>query len=145
MQKVLEELAPAFGKTIPGQFADHDLATLPYLDAVIMESLRVAAPGGSNAPRTTPPEGITVEGVFIPGNVKVFTPNYAFGRSEKFWVEPDSFIPERWIDRPDLIIDGRANFPFFHGMSAPLFHSSGILAGGARKIGSRVPSHGSGS
>ncbi len=115
MEKLVQDLAPAFGKTIPGEFVVQDLAGIEYLDAVIMEALRIAPPGGSNAPRTTPPEGIVVDGVFIPGNVMVFTPNFAFGRSEKFWVQPDSFIPERWTTRPELVIDRKANFPFFHG------------------------------
>jgi tryprostatin B 6-hydroxylase len=33
----------------------------------------------------------------------------------KFFKEPDSFIPERWTTRPDLIIDKRAYHPFLLG------------------------------
>lgn len=139
-EQLYKSLSEVFGKTVPGQFKDSDLATLDYLDAVINESMRIVSPGGSNAPRNTPPEGIVVHGVFIPGNVKVFTPIYAFSLStshllleiessalafvtdiivegEKYFVEPEKFIPERWTTRPELVLDKRAFFPFLQGRS----------------------------
>lgn len=80
-EQLYKSLADVYGKTMPGQFKDSDLASLEYLDAIINESMRIVSPGGSNAPRNTPPEGIVVDGVFIPGNVKIFTPIYAFSLS----------------------------------------------------------------
>ncbi len=80
--KLRDAIRPAFGKSVPGEFRDADLASVEYLSAVLDEVMRMVSPGGSNAPRTTPPEGITVDGVFVPGNVKIFTPLYAFGRSK---------------------------------------------------------------
>ncbi|KAH8645775.1 cytochrome P450 [Xylariales sp. PMI_506] len=114
-QRLREELAPIFGHASPGEFADADLAGIEYLNAVLEESMRLVTPGGSNAPRTTPPEGIMVDDVFIPGNVKVFAPTWAFSRSDRYFMQALEFIPERWTTRPDLIIDRRAHFPFLVG------------------------------
>ena len=80
--KLRDAIMPIYGRTAPNEFRDTDLAKVEYLSAVLDEVMRLVSPGGSNAPRTTPPEGITVNNVFIPGNVKIFTPIYAFGRSK---------------------------------------------------------------
>lgn len=33
----------------------------------------------------------------------------------KHFVKPDEFIPERWTDRPELVLDRRAWHPFIIG------------------------------
>jgi cytochrome P450 len=117
-RKLLSELKPAFGKSVPGEFTDSDLAQVEYLNAVINEALRIKPVAGISGPRLTPPEGITVDGVWIPGHVQVFLPPWVLCRSEKFFVRPDEFIPERWTTRPELVIDKRAYIPFNAGMSS---------------------------
>ena len=68
-----------------------DVATLkklPYLNAVIEETLRLhpAVPTGGH--RDTPPEGMMIGGTFIPGNTTVVAPRYTLGRCE--------LIPSTW-------------------------------------------------
>jgi cytochrome P450 len=50
-----------------------ELEKLPYLNAVIRESLRMYPPFGSPAGRVCPPEGRMVNGCYIPGGVVEIT------------------------------------------------------------------------
>ncbi|KAB5559532.1 cytochrome P450 [Coniochaeta sp. 2T2.1] len=113
--KLLSELKPAFGKTLAGEYTDNNLAQVEYLNAVINEALRIKPVGGIGSPRLTPPEGITVDGVWIPGHVQAFCPPWLLCRSEKYFVHADEFIPERWTTRPELVVDKRAFIPFNAG------------------------------
>ncbi|KAK5991698.1 Cytochrome P450 monooxygenase orf5 [Cladobotryum mycophilum] len=116
-QKLREELTPLLGKTKPGEFSNIDLGETraPYLNSLINETMRMHNPSCSNGMRYTPPEGIEVDGVHIPGNVAMVLPIYAMQRSDRYFREANEFIPERWTTRPDLIIDKRAYHPFLLG------------------------------
>ncbi|KAK0736749.1 cytochrome P450 [Apiosordaria backusii] len=104
-----------YGKTIPNEFTNHDLSQIPLLDAVINETMRVDNPVANNGPRLTPPEGITVDGVFIPGGVAVRVPGYALHRSEEFYLAPTEFKPERWTDQSKFVKDREAFMPWLVG------------------------------
>lgn len=71
-----------FGQMTPGEFTGGDLGKLELLEAIINETMRLDNPVANNAGRTTPPEGIVVDGVWIPGGVAVRVPGYAIHRSE---------------------------------------------------------------
>lgn len=64
-----------------------------------METLRLKPPVPSGLSRLTPPEGIQVDGVFIPGKTVVSVPTYAIQRDPRYW-GPDAaeFVPERWMN-----------------------------------------------
>ncbi|KAJ0329441.1 hypothetical protein COL5a_003999 [Colletotrichum fioriniae] len=114
-QRLYEEIAPMHSKTLEGEFAVTDLNKLELLEAVITETLRMYAPAPINGPRMAPPEGVTIDGTYIPGNVTLCTPIHCYHRSHKYWRYPNEFIPERWTTRPELIIDRRAFLPFSYG------------------------------
>jgi cytochrome P450 len=53
-------------------------ATLPYMTAVINETLRIYPPISVGMPRVVPPGGETVAGSFIPGGVSFYAPRFIF-------------------------------------------------------------------
>jgi cytochrome P450 len=52
-----------------------ELYKLPILSAVIDETMRLHPPAAAGIPRITPPEGATIDGLFVPGNVSPQIPN----------------------------------------------------------------------
>jgi cytochrome P450 len=105
------------------------IAKLPYLEAFINEVLRLHPPTPTSLPRRTPPEGLILDdGIYIPGDVDVVSPIYSLHRDPRYFIEPDSFVPERWLanhstktsgasfqPRPEMIQDKRAFMPFLRG------------------------------
>ena len=62
------------------QVSNKNLQNLPFLNGVINETLRLY-PASGVLQRKTPPEGIRIGGTFVPGDMTVFCPFYAMGRS----------------------------------------------------------------
>jgi cytochrome P450 len=67
-----------------------------YLLACLDESLRIQAPSPATHPRYTPPEGMTIDGHFVPGDTAVGVPIHAACRSPMNFHDPDKYAPERW-------------------------------------------------
>ncbi len=77
---------------------DDEARKLVYLQAVILEGLRMHPPPGGLLPRVTPPEGDTVNGVFVPGGTEIGVNNWGIMRDEEtFAPDPEMFRPERWL------------------------------------------------
>ncbi|ETW76221.1 cytochrome P450 monooxygenase 18-like protein [Heterobasidion irregulare TC 32-1] len=73
------------------------LENLPFLNAVIDESLRLGTPF-PGLPRVSPPGGAIIDGAYIAEGTIVSVPTYAQQISEEnFWPEPLQFKPERWL------------------------------------------------
>lgn len=81
-ERLFEEVKTVFGQTMPDEFTSGDLGKLELLEAIINETMRIDNPVANNAGRTTPPEGIVVDGTWIPGGVAVRVPGYAMHRSK---------------------------------------------------------------
>lgn len=78
------------------------LDTLPYLNAVVEEALRLWAPGTMALPRYVPHGGKLVDGYYIPGDTIVGVQSYTMHRRENLvFPQSDTFMPERWLE-PDV-------------------------------------------
>ena len=114
--------APSIVKQLRQELVDHGvgndtfdipkLNNLLYMNACINECLRLHPPVPGGVHRSSPEEGIEVNGHYIPGGIQVLTPMYTIQRSPRAFVHPDEFIPERWTTRPELILNKQAWFPF---------------------------------
>ena len=70
-------------------FDDHQLEKLPFLNAVIDETLRLygAAPG--SLPRQPPKGGAWLEGYFVPEGTTVSSQSYTLHRDGSIYPDPD--------------------------------------------------------
>ncbi|KAH0609238.1 uncharacterized protein H6S33_012724 [Morchella sextelata] len=114
-------------KEIRGMFSSADeivggkqLTDCHYLKACIDEAMRLAPPVPGLLPReVTAPEGITVDGVFLPCGTVTGTPIYALHHNPTYFPSPHAFDPERWLSpytSADDIETARAAFtPFSIG------------------------------
>lgn len=115
-QKVVEEVRSVLSSLDEGEMVSKNtISQLPYLDAVIKESMRLypVAPfivRKLTTDVTIPIESQSVEddatttskqATSIPESTFACIWIYALQRNPKLWTKPDEFIPERWID-PDL-------------------------------------------
>ncbi|KAL0567864.1 hypothetical protein V5O48_014135 [Marasmius crinis-equi] len=73
------------------------LEKLPYLTAVIKESLRLSYGVVTPLPRVIGPTGAVISGQFIPPNTVVGCGAYIVHNNASIFENPTDFIPERWI------------------------------------------------
>ncbi|KAJ4124781.1 hypothetical protein BFJ70_g7771 [Fusarium oxysporum] len=98
-------------------YSSTDLANLPYLDAVIRETLRVYPPAPAPMPRVVPKSGFEFEGVSYPPDTVISAQPYTIHRYEGVFEDPNEFRPERWLNVPSEKKDRmyRAFVPFSAG------------------------------
>lgn len=89
---------------VRGTFPTEDSITflaaskLPFLNAVIEESLRLHPPFPAIGPRLVPRGGAMINGQYVPGEVSVSVAHYSTFRASSNFAKPDSFIPDRWLE-----------------------------------------------
>ncbi|KAK7418776.1 hypothetical protein QQX98_003794 [Neonectria punicea] len=69
---------------------------LPYLDAVLKETLRLYAPLPASEPRSLPTD-TTIDGYLIPAGTVVSMSPFTLHRNPNVFPEPLRFNPERWL------------------------------------------------
>lgn len=57
-------------------------ASLPHLNGAINEAMRLLPAVLTFVTRVSPPEGMYIEGTYIPGNIKLAAPRYSIGRRQ---------------------------------------------------------------
>lgn len=74
---------------------------LPYVDAVIKETLRLYAPLPGSEPRSLP-TSIAIDGYVLPPRTTVSISPYALHRNPDVFNEPLKFNPDRWLESKGL-------------------------------------------
>ena len=118
-QKLHEELVAAFGECPDSANSSHvyvppykEVEKLPYLNGVVMETLRIYAAIPGAEPRVVPPSGMMWKGaesspleeqdmVYIPGGTVVSMQPWTLHRDESVYKNALEFDPTRWIDASD--------------------------------------------
>ncbi|TGJ83733.1 hypothetical protein E0Z10_g5027 [Xylaria hypoxylon] len=75
---------------------------LPYLKAVIKESLRLSSPVPGTIPRVVPKGGITWAGHYLPEGASVSTAIRSIHDNPDLFPNPEEFMPERWLENDNL-------------------------------------------
>jgi cytochrome P450 len=100
--------------TLAGRPAEvSDLEKLPYLNAVIHESLRLYPPAFVMARMNV--ETVTVGGYEIPPRSTLLASQWVMHRDPRFYDQPERFMPERWLDGLEQRLLPGAYFPFGDG------------------------------
>ncbi|OQV04715.1 hypothetical protein CLAIMM_09561 [Cladophialophora immunda] len=95
-----------------------DLTQLPYLNAVVRESLRLYAPLPAFEPRSSPVDTV-IDGYEIPAGTIVGMSPYCLHRDEGVYPSPLTFRPERWLtDSGTLIPESDIRNRYFWAFSS---------------------------
>ncbi|KAI3510327.1 hypothetical protein L1887_17228 [Cichorium endivia] len=95
MKKVQLELRHALkGKN---RIYESDIQELRYFKLVIKETFRLHPPAPLLVPRESRVK-CEIGGYHIPANTKVLINAWKIGRDPEYWKDPESFIPERFLD-----------------------------------------------
>ncbi|KAF2116259.1 cytochrome P450 monooxygenase-like protein [Lophiotrema nucula] len=82
-----------------------EVDSLPYLNAVILESLRLHSAIPGPQPRFTPPQGCRLgpeeQDYFIPGGIRVSASAGLLHLNEQVYPSPEEWRPERWLEEVD--------------------------------------------
>nr|GMC75847.1 cytochrome P450 CYP82D47-like [Ipomoea batatas] len=94
MKRAQEEIDAQVGKG--GWVEDSDVDNLPYLQAIVKETLRLYPP----APVLVPHEAMqdcNVGGYHIPRGTRLYVNAWKLHRDPRVWCDPEKFVPERFL------------------------------------------------
>lgn len=115
--RVIEEIRSRFSST-QEIHAGPMLNACTHLRACIDEALRMSGPVISPLYREAGHGGAMVCGVYIPKGYVAASQTYALHHNEKYYPDPFSYQPERWLDQegPETADAKSAFFAFSHGV-----------------------------
>lgn len=115
-QKKLQDL---LDQAVPGghdEWTWDKVKNVTYLEDYVSETLRLKPALLLAAPRETPPGGLQIDEVHIPGNTNVLVPTAQLHRDPRYWRQAEEFIPERWSERRvEMGTDDAPYLPFALG------------------------------
>ncbi|TGO77559.1 hypothetical protein BELL_0101g00030 [Botrytis elliptica] len=102
--KLLDELT-AHGITSHETFDCSLVQRLPYLTAVVKESMRVHTLVPGYLPRTVPDGGVVVDGHFIPAGTTISQTILSLHHNASIFPSPEKFDPERWVRDEEKVLE----------------------------------------
>ncbi|PKA60459.1 Geraniol 8-hydroxylase [Apostasia shenzhenica] len=96
LEKTRAEIAEAVG--FDREVEESDISKLPFLQAVVKETLRLHAPVPLLLPHRAEEE-TELGGYRVPKHSQVLVNAWAIGRDGRTWENPDEFLPERFAGR----------------------------------------------
>ncbi|KIA75687.1 hypothetical protein HK57_00502 [Aspergillus ustus] len=112
-KRLREELDGA-ASYIRGQYDLVRVEQLPFLTAIIKESLRLYTPTPAPLPRTVPAGGYEVDGYFLPGGTILSHSIYLIHHNPQCFSDPKQFRPERWLGEEGQALE-QYYIPFSRG------------------------------
>ncbi|KAK1560518.1 hypothetical protein Q3G72_027556 [Acer saccharum] len=103
LTKAQTELRLVLGKD--GLVQEFDIAKLPYLQAIMKETLRLHPPGAFLVPHKAETE-VEMCSYVVPKSAQVLVNVWAMGRDSSVWQNPTSFMPERFLES-EIDVKGR--------------------------------------
>ncbi|KAH8150208.1 uncharacterized protein LAJ45_05894 [Morchella importuna] len=86
-------------KTAENLWRFKDVDALPFLNSVVLETLRLNSPIPGSQPRVTTDGGCMVGEYCVPGGVTVAGQAYSLHRT--FWADAEVWRPERWVNNDE--------------------------------------------
>lgn len=110
-----EELDDLYPRNVKADFKHEDLKNLPYLNAVLQETMRLKPVAMGGLPREAPANYLLGGKYHIPKGTFLACAIYSCQINPEYWPEPMAFKPERWLEGSDIPADKDAFFPFSSG------------------------------
>jgi cytochrome P450 len=108
MKKAQAEVREVFNRN--GRVDETAINEMKYLKLLVKETLRAHPPSALLLPRESK-ERCEINVYEIPAKTKVIVNSWAIARDPKYWTEPESFIPERFLIDSSLDYKG-TNFQY---------------------------------
>lgn len=97
LQKEVDEAVKQGRLSSP--ISEAEAKTLPYLQAVIREGLRMYPPVTGLGSKQVPKGGEVINGYYVPEGTQVGTNFFGLQRSKDIWgADAEVFRPERWLE-----------------------------------------------
>lgn len=74
------------------------LQTLPYLNGVVREAMRISMANPCRMPRVVPSKGWNYGGYYIPAKTNVGVGAFELHLDPTVFQQPEKFLPERWLN-----------------------------------------------
>ena len=109
MKKAQHEIRQVFRRK--GSVDESAIGDMKYLKAVIKETLRLHPSAPLLLPRECQ-ERCEIKGYEIPERTRVIVNAWAIGRDPRYWTDPESFVPKRFLDHSTVVDYKGSNFEY---------------------------------